>query len=62
VLLAVAAGLFWLIHLPWSWAGLTSAGANPIDAAAPYNPAAWLVTLLIVPLVTAVVAARASRG
>ena len=49
--LAIAAGIFWLVHLPWTWAALTGADQNPLDRESPSSPVQWLVTLCLVPLV-----------
>ena len=60
--LAIAAGVFWLVHLPWTWAALTGADENPLDRESPSSPVQWLVTLCLVPLVTTVVAAVVWRA
>ena len=53
--LAIAATVFFVVHLPWTWAALTGADENPLDRESPSSPAQWLITLCIVPLVTAAV-------
>ena len=60
--LAIAAGIFWLVHLPWTWAALTGADENPLDRESPSSPVQWLVTLCLVPLVTTIVAAAVWRA
>lgn len=61
VFVGVTALVFLLVHLPWTWAALTNAGSNPLNASAPYNPGQWLVTLFLVPLLTAAAAFMARR-
>lgn len=51
--LAVASTIFWLVHLPWTWAALSGAEQNPLDRQSPSSPIQWLVTLCVVPLGTA---------
>jgi hypothetical protein len=51
---AVAASVFLLIHLPFTWAAITDSGENPYKASAPYNPIEWLITLFVIPLATAI--------
>ena len=65
--LAIAAIVFWLVHLPWTWAALTGADEGPFDREAPSSPVQWLITLCVVPLVTAGIAgyiwlSRRQRG
>jgi hypothetical protein len=52
---AIAALVFLIVHLPWSWAAITGAENNPPDRESPSSPVQWLVTLFIVPLVTTAV-------
>ena len=52
---AIAALVFLLVHLPWTWAAITGAENNPLDRQAPASPVQWLVTLFVVPLLTTVV-------
>lgn len=52
---AVAALVFLVVHLPWTWAAVTGADHNPLDRASPSSPAQWLITLFVVPLVTTAV-------
>jgi hypothetical protein len=51
----IAALVFLLVHLPWTWAALTGAEENPLDRASPSSPAQWLVTLFAVPLLASAV-------
>jgi hypothetical protein len=51
----IAALVFLLVHLPWTWAGLTGADENPLDRASPSSPVQWLITLFAVPLLTSTV-------
>jgi hypothetical protein len=51
---AIAATIFLLVHLPFTWAAITDSGENPSNASRPYNPAEWIVTLFAVPLATAI--------
>lgn len=48
----IAALVFLIVHLPWTWAALTGADQNPLDRASPSSPVQWLVTLFVVPLIT----------
>jgi hypothetical protein len=57
----IAASVFLLIHLPFSWAAISDSGKNPYKASAPYEPVEWLVTLFAVPLATAIAGFRAWR-
>ena len=41
------------VHLPFTWAAISSSGENPADASSPYNPGEWLVALFAIPLATA---------
>jgi hypothetical protein len=50
---AIAATIFLLVHLPFTWAAITDSGENPYKSSSPYNPAEWIVTLFVVPLLTA---------
>jgi hypothetical protein len=50
VFLAVAAGVFLVVHLPWSFAFLTD-GKHPLDSDLEYSPVQWFLTLLVAPLV-----------
>ena len=50
----IAALVFLLVHLPWTWAALTGADSNPLDRESPSSPVQWLVTLFAVPLLTTV--------
>jgi len=52
--LGVAALVFFLVHLPFSWAALRGSGVNPADPGAESSPVQWTITLFAVPLLTAV--------
>ena len=54
---AVAALVFLVVHLPWTWAAITGAEENPLDRSSPSSPVQWLVTLFLVPLLAIVVGA-----
>ena len=49
---AIAALVFLIVHLPWSWAAITGAENNLLDRESPSSPVQWLITLSIVPLLT----------
>ncbi len=51
----IAATIFLLIHLPFTWAAVTGSDANPANHTQPSHPVEWLVTLFLVPLATAIV-------
>ena len=53
--LGAAAVVFLTVHLPFAWAGITSAEHSPTNSALPASPIQWLVTLFAVPLVTSAV-------
>ena len=53
--LAIAAAVFLLVHLPWSFAFLTD-GEHPLDSDLEYSPLQWVLTLLVAPLVLEVAA------
>ena len=59
---AIAAFVFLVVHLPWTWAAITGADTNPLDRESPSSPAQWLVTLFVVPLITLAVGAAAWRS
>jgi len=48
----IAATVFLLIHLPWTWAAVTG-DTNPVDSTLPSHPVEWIVTLFAIPLLTA---------
>jgi hypothetical protein len=50
----IAATIFLIIHLPWTWASLTGADTNPLDHSVPAHPVEWLITLCVVPAATAI--------
>lgn len=60
--LLIAAAVFLVVHLPWTWAAVTGAETNPLNRDSPSSPAQWLVTLFVVPLFTAAVAFAAWRS
>jgi hypothetical protein len=47
---SIAATIFLIVHLPFTWAAITDRGENPYKDSAPYNPAEWIVTLFVIPL------------
>jgi hypothetical protein len=49
---AIAALVFLIIHLPWTWAAITGAESNPLDRDSPSSSVQWIVTLFAVPLIT----------
>jgi hypothetical protein len=51
----IAALVFLIVHVPWSWAAITGADTNPLDRESPSSPVQWLITLFIVPALTTVV-------
>ena len=53
----IAATIFLLIHLPFTWASVTGADTNPANHSvlSPAQPVEWLITLFLVPLATAIV-------
>ena len=51
----IAALVFLVIHLPWSYAAVSGADDNPLDRSSPSSPLQWLITLLVVPLVACLV-------
>jgi hypothetical protein len=60
VFLAVAAAVFLLVHLPWSFAFVLG-GDHPIDSDLEYSPVQWFLTLLVAPLALLVAALWAWR-
>jgi uncharacterized membrane protein YhhN len=48
----IAATIFLLVHLPFSWAAVTG-DQSPQGPDHPFNPAQWLITLFVIPLLTA---------
>jgi hypothetical protein len=58
----IAATIFLLIHIPWTWAAFTGADSNPLSAEDPAHPLEWSVTLFIVLLLTAIAAWREARA
>jgi hypothetical protein len=55
LLVGIAALVFLLVHLPWSWAAITGADRNPLDRESPSSPVQWLITLFAVPAITSAV-------
>jgi hypothetical protein len=51
----IAATIFLLIHLPFTWASVTGAATNPANHTQPSHPVEWLIILFLVPLATAIV-------
>ena len=60
IFLAVAAAVFLLVHVPWSFAFLFG-GDHPIDDDLEYSPVQWFLTLLVAPLALLVVSLWAWR-
>lgn len=59
--IAVAAAVFVVVHLPWSFAFLFE-GDHPLDTDLEYSPVQWFLTLLVAPAALAIVAFLAWRG
>ncbi len=53
--LGVAALVFLVVHLPWTWAAITGAETNPLNRESPSSPVQWLLTLFVVPLAASVI-------
>lgn len=63
VWVGVAAAVFLVVHVPWSFAFLFG-GEHPLDADLEYSPLQWFLTLLVAPaalLAAAVAAWRRER-
>lgn len=58
----IAATVFLLIHVPWTWAAVTSRDTNPLDSTLPSHPVEWIVTLFAIPLLTAAAGFTAWRA
>jgi hypothetical protein len=56
----VAAVVFLLVHLPWTYAAFFG-DENPLNPDREFSPVQWTITLFVIPLVTAVVAWLARR-
>jgi hypothetical protein len=56
VYFAVAATIFLIVHLPFTWAAVSASGENPFNHSSPYNPGDWVVSCFVVPLMTLVCA------
>jgi hypothetical protein len=61
VWLAVAAIVFVVVHLPWSFAFLFG-GDHPLDSDLEYSPLQWFLTLLVAPAALAIAALAAWRS
>ena len=48
----LAALIFLLVHVPWTYAAITGAEHNPLDRTSPSSPVQWVITLFVVPVVT----------
>jgi hypothetical protein len=57
----IAATVFLLVHIPWTWAAFTGADSNPLSAEDPAHPLEWAATLFAVPLLTALAGFAAWR-
>ena len=53
--LGVAALVFLLVHLPWTWAAITGAETNPLNREAPSSPVQWLLTLFVIPVIASLI-------
>ena len=60
VFVGVAALVFLVVHLPWTYAALFG-DENPLNPDREFSPVQWLVTLFAIPLATVVVAWLARR-
>jgi hypothetical protein len=60
VWVGVAALVFILVHLPFTYAALLG-DENPFDAEGEFSPVQWFITLFLIPLATLVVSALAYR-
>jgi hypothetical protein len=60
VFVGVAALVFLLVHLPWTYAAFFG-DENPLNPDREFSPVQWTITLFVIPLVTAVVARLARR-
>lgn len=58
--IGIAATIFLLIHVPFSWAALAG-DRSPQGPDHPFNPVQWLITLFVLPLLTAIVGFLAWR-
>ena len=58
----IAATVFLLVHLPWSWAAVSGGETNPLDSTLPAHPVEWFVTLFVIPLATAAAGFAAWRA
>jgi hypothetical protein len=60
VFVGVAALVFLVVHLPWTYAAFFG-DENPLDAEREFSPVQWTITLFVIPLATAIVAWLARR-
>jgi hypothetical protein len=60
VFVGIAALVFLVVHLPWTYAALFG-DENPLNAEREFSPVQWTITLFAIPLATALVAWRARR-
>jgi ABC-type branched-subunit amino acid transport system permease subunit len=60
IFLGVAALVFLLVHLPWTWASLFG-DENPLNPDREFSPLQWFLTLFVAPLLLLAVAALAHR-
>jgi hypothetical protein len=58
----IAATVFLLVHLPWTWAAVSGSDTNPLDSTLPSHPVEWVVTLFAIPLLTAAAGFAAYRA
>lgn len=49
----IAASIFLLVHLPWTWTAFTGDRAGPLPEDLAIHRFEWAVTLFVVPLLTA---------
>ena len=61
LLLGIAATVFLAVHLPWTWSALTGDRAGTVPDELAVHRVEWMVTLFIVPLLTAVTGFAAWR-
>ena len=58
----VAATVFLLVHLPWTWAAVTGRDTNPLDETLPSHALEWIVTLFVIPALLAAAGFAAARS
>lgn len=59
--IGIAAAVFWLVHLPWSWAAFTGDRVSLLPDDLEIQRFEWAVTLFAVPLITAAAGFAARR-